>query len=117
MSLNETLDSLLSKVKDLARTGTVFGDPIEVGETTLLPICKVSVAFGSGTYQSSADAARARDSEAATGAFNMVPLAVVVIHGADSRLLLLDKQDQNMNKLLDLVPNVLDRFAPKKTEG
>jgi uncharacterized spore protein YtfJ len=38
MKFNETLATLLDKVKALAKTETVVGDPIVVNNTTLIPI-------------------------------------------------------------------------------
>ena len=116
MPITETLDSLLQKVKEIARTSTVVGDPIEVGNTTLIPISKMSVGFGTGSYESDAESARNRASEGASGGFHISPIAIIVIHDNDSKLLLLDKQDQNLSKIMDMVPNILDRFIPKKEE-
>ncbi|MCK5520515.1 MAG: hypothetical protein KAI81_05350 [Candidatus Marinimicrobia bacterium] len=114
MAITETIDALLDKVKEIARTTTVVGDPIEIGNIIIIPVSKLSVGFGSGSYGSNASSARNRESEAATGGFNITPMAMIIIQEGDSKLLLLDKKDQSLSKMMDLVPNILDRFVPKK---
>lgn len=113
MAITETLETLLHKVKDLARSSTVVGDPIQVGNSTVIPISKVSVGFGTGAYGSDGQSGRKRDSEGASGGFNVTPVAIVLIQGDDSRLMLLDKEDRTISKIMDLLPDVLDRFVPK----
>ncbi len=114
MAIRDTLDSLLAKVKDIARTSTVFGDPIIIGDIRIIPVSKVSVGFGSGAMQNSRPQDRTRDSEGMTGGFSIVPVALLVVQDNESKLLLLDKQEQNLSKMMDLVPDILDRFVPKK---
>ena len=44
--VNESLETLFSHLEKFLKTETVIGEPIAVGETTLIPI--ITVAFGCG---------------------------------------------------------------------
>ncbi len=47
--LNQIIDTSLQRIKELAHTETVIGDPISLpGGTTILPVCKIALGFGSG---------------------------------------------------------------------
>ncbi len=47
--LNEVIQGALAKVKELADTGTVIGEPIDgVAGTKIIPVSKVSLGFVSG---------------------------------------------------------------------
>ncbi len=47
--LNQIIDTSLQKIKELAHTETVIGDPITLpGGTTILPVSKISMGFASG---------------------------------------------------------------------
>jgi uncharacterized spore protein YtfJ len=114
MKINDTLAILLDKVKALAKTETVVGDPIVVQDTTLIPISKISIGFATGGGEHGVNDKKS-GSDGAGGGISVTPIAVVVVkEGKDSKLLWLGKEDNSVNKLLDLVPNILDRLAPEE---
>ncbi len=114
MKLNDTLATLLDKFKVLAKTETVVGDPIVVKDTTLIPISKISIGFATGGGEHGTDD-RKSGGDGAGGGISVTPIAVVVIkEGKDSKLLWLEKGDRSINKLLDLVPTILNRIAPEE---
>lgn len=48
-NLNEIIDTSLARIKELAKSETVIGDPISVpGGVTIVPVSKVSLGFASG---------------------------------------------------------------------
>ena len=51
-NIADTIRQALSEVRSMADSQTIVGDPIVVGETTLIPVSKVSigVGLGGGTY-------------------------------------------------------------------
>jgi len=113
MKVNDTLSTLLDKVRSLAKTETVVGDPIVVQDITLVPISKISVGFAAGNAEQGEES-RKNGGEGAGGGVSITPLAVVVVKkGQESRLLWLTKEDRSLNKLLDLVPDILDRVMPE----
>jgi uncharacterized spore protein YtfJ len=113
MKLNETLSVLLDKVKVLAKTETVVGDPIVVQDVTLVPISKISIGFATGNAEKGKEDKK-NGGEGAGGGISITPLVVVVVKkGQESRLLWLEKEDRSINKLLDLVPGILDKVFPE----
>ncbi|MCK4530215.1 MAG: sporulation protein [Candidatus Marinimicrobia bacterium] len=114
MKINDTLAILLDKVRALAKTETVVGDPIVVQDTTLIPISKISIGFATGGGEHGVNDKKS-GADGAGGGISVTPIAVVVVkEGKDSKLLWLGKEDNSLNKLLDLVPNILDRLAPEE---
>ena len=51
-NIADTIRQALSEVRSMADSQTIIGEPIVVGETTLIPVSKVSigVGIGGGTY-------------------------------------------------------------------
>lgn len=48
-NLNEIIDTSLARIKELAKSETVIGNPISVpGGVTIVPVSKVSLGFASG---------------------------------------------------------------------
>jgi uncharacterized spore protein YtfJ len=113
MTFNDTLATLLEKVKTIAKTETVVGDPIVVKDTTIIPISKIRIGFATGGGEHGVDNKKS-GGDGAGGGISVTPIAVVVItEGKDSKLLWLEKEDSSVNKLLDLVPGILDRIIPE----
>lgn len=114
--IKETIETLLTKAKEIARMDTVIGEPVLLDGVSLIPISKVTVGFGIGGLDNDTDSKK-KKSEAATGAVQITPIAVIAVSEGKSKLLMLEKNEQSMSKLIDLVPDILDRFAPRKTKN
>lgn len=109
--VNETIETLLKKAEEIAKTKTIVGDPIKVGEVTIIPISKISIGFGAGGGKNNKNDAIG---EGAGGGINIQPVAIISIYKNSSKLLMLGKKEQTVEKILDLVPNILERFSPKE---
>jgi len=48
MSLAEIINTALEKMQYIAKTETVFGEPIVAGDVTLIPVSRVSIGFAAG---------------------------------------------------------------------
>ncbi|MDF2504778.1 spore germination protein GerW family protein [Clostridium sp.] len=85
-SLKENLDTLFTNLEKFLKTETVVGEPIVVGETTLIPI--ISLSFGCGTGGGN-DGTKSQ-SKSGTGlgaAAKVTPNAVISITGDKVTLL------------------------------
>ncbi|MDD5581903.1 MAG: spore germination protein GerW family protein [Candidatus Marinimicrobia bacterium] len=114
--MNQTLEKLLDKAHEFLNTKTVVGDPIYVEDVTLIPISKISVGFGSGDHNNKKSSSNDSSiSEGFGGGMIINPIAVIAVHEGHAKLMMLSEKDHEVSKILDLVPDLLDRFAPKKT--
>jgi len=87
---------------------TVVGDAIHIGETIILPLVDVSFAVGAGAYNEE------KKEKGAGGLGGKIsPSAVLVIQNGKTRLVNIKNQD-TITKLLDLIPDVMDRISDKK---
>jgi uncharacterized spore protein YtfJ len=48
MRITQLFDSLTERLRQSAQVGNVFGEPIEVGEKTILPVARIGYGFGGG---------------------------------------------------------------------
>ena len=114
-SIKENVDSLFSNLEKFLKTETVVGEPIVVGDTTLVPI--ISVAFGCGTGSGKgADKKEASGGGAGLGAAaKITPNAIVVIKGDKVNLLPISGKN-SLDNLIDLVPGIISKIKPKKAE-
>ena len=106
-NFNGVVQSLLSGMNTIMSSKTVVGEATKVGDTIVLPL--VDVSFGVGAGATSAD-----KKDGGCGGFGakMSPSAVLVIKDGSTKLVNIKNQDA-VTKILDLVPDVVDRFTKK----
>ena len=46
--VNKIMENTLEKMREMVDVSTIIGDPIQTGNTTLIPVSKVSYGFTSG---------------------------------------------------------------------
>ena len=82
----------------------------KIGDTIILPL--VDVTFGVG-----AGAGRKEKQDSAGGGMTgkMTPSAVLVIKNGQTKLVNVKNQD-TVTKILDMIPDILDRFTTKKED-
>ena len=106
-NFKSTVEALFKGMDAVVSSKTVVGDAIHINDTIILPL--VDVSFGIGAGSSSAD-----KKEKGMGGIGgkMSPSAVIVIQGGKTKLVKVKNQD-TITKILDMVPDVVDRFTGK----
>ncbi|SHI60822.1 GerW family sporulation protein [Lutispora thermophila] len=114
--IDTSLELAFEKLKNFLKTETVIGEPITVGEVTLIPIVTVSFGCSGGAGQGT----DAKGSEGGGGGLGVgakiSPDAVLVIKNGEVSLLQL-KQKQNLDKLLNMVPELITKININKSEN
>ena len=87
---------------------TVVGDAIHIGETIILPLVDVSFAVGAGAFNE-----EKKEKGAGGLGGKITPSAVLVIQNGKTKLVNIKNQD-TITKILDLIPDVVDRITDKK---
>ncbi len=108
MNLDGKASVLLEKLKGIAQTDTVVGQPIVAEGVTLIPVSRVSVGFGLGGHSGKGEAA------GSGGGLSVEPIAFVVVKDDDVRIVSLTRDKDVIGKALDLVPEVLSLLKKEK---
>ena len=109
-NFNSVMTSLLKGVDSVLSTKTVVGEPINVGDTILVPLVDVSFGLGAGAGN--------QDKKASGGGGvggKMSPSAILVIQNGKTKLVNIKQQD-GVTKILDMVPDLVDRFTHKNDD-
>lgn len=104
------IESLMKGMNAVIGTKTVVGDATQVGDTIILPL--VDVSFGVGAGASASD-----KKNGGGGGFSakMSPSAVLVIKNGSTKLVNVKNQDM-VTKVLDMIPDVVEKFTTPKEE-
>lgn len=109
-SFKTTMESLFKGMDGVVSSKTVVGDAIHIGGTIILPLVDVSFGIGAGAFSGD-------KKEKGMGGIGgkMSPSAVIVIQDGKTRLVNIKNQD-TITKILDMIPDVVDRFTTDKEE-
>ena len=104
--LNESIQSLMKGFDAMLNTKMVVGDPVYAGDTMILPLMDVSIGVGAGSYGG-------KSSSTGGGMSAKVsPNAVLIVLDGAVRLVSAKNQD-TVTRILDMVPDVVDRLTGK----
>lgn len=104
-SFKGTVESLFKGIDGIISSKTVVGDAIHIGDTIILPLVDVSFGLGAGALSSDK-----KDQGGGGIGGKMTPCAVLVIQNGKTKLVNIKNQD-TITKILDMVPDVVDKFT------
>jgi len=110
--VKDNLQDLFSKLEGHLSTKTVVGEPVHIGEVILIPLVDVSLGMGTAMVANTEeDAGKKGGKDGGGGALGakMTPSAVVVISGGTVQLVNI-KNQESVNKVLDMIPGILSKL-------
>ena len=105
-----TVDALFQGMNGIVSSKTVVGDAIHIGDTIILPLIDVSFGVGAGDFNGDK-----KEKGAGGLGGKMTPCAVLVIQNGKTKLVNIKNQD-TMTKILDMIPDAIDKFSSGKDE-
>ena len=105
----QVMESLFKGMDAFLSAKTVIGEATKIGDIIILPLVDVSFGVGAGV---SAGEKKNGGGGAMTG--KMSPSAVLVIKPDGSTKLVNVKNQDTMTKILDMIPDLVDKITKKK---
>ncbi|MDD2980375.1 MAG: GerW family sporulation protein [Hespellia sp.] len=109
-NFKNTVEALFHGMDSVITSKTVVGDAIQIDGTIIVPLIDVSFAVGAGAFRGDK-----KDKGAGGLGGKMMPSAVLVIRDGSTKLVNIKNQD-TMTKILDMVPDLVDRFTTRKED-
>ena len=109
---NSTVTTLFKGMDAFLTSKTVVGDPITVGDTTIIPLVDVNFGVGAGAM------GNAKGTNNAGGGMGgkLSPTAAIIIRGSEIRMMPV-VDESTLSKVIDMVPGVVGKvqdFLNKK---
>lgn len=112
--LSQTVESLFQGLDNFMSTKTVIGEAVKFEDgTIILPLVDVSFGVGAGAFT---NGEKKKNNAAGGLGGNMSPSAVLVIQNGTTKLVNIKNQD-GLTKILDLVPDFVNKFLNGKEEN
>lgn len=116
LPIDSSMELIFDKLEKFLKTETVVGEPIQIGDITLIPIISVSFGCGGGSGQG-------KDSKGSDGVGGGIgigakvsPDAILVIKNGEATILPI-KQKHNIEKLINMVPELVKKFDINKVRN
>lgn len=100
-----TVDALFKGMDAFVATKTVVGDAVKVEDTIILPLVDVTCGMAAGSF-----AENAKQNGAGGMHAKMSPSAILIIQNGVTKLVNIKQQDA-VTKILDMVPDFVNKFT------
>ena len=96
-------EDFLPQLKDFVKAETVFGEPYQVGDVTLIPVNSVKVGFAVGGGK-----VEKKDNQGGGGGVLLTPVAFLVVK--EGNVTIQNLNSGTVENVMQKVPDVLERF-------
>ena len=109
-TFEKTVESLFKGMDSFITTKTVVGDAIHIGDTFIIPLVDVCFGVGAGAFSGE----KINNGGGGMGG-KISPCSILVLQNGTTKLINVKNQDA-MTKVLDMVPDIINKFTSKKEE-
>lgn len=114
-NFNETIGSLFKGMDSLVSAKTVVGNAVNVNGTILIPLVDVSFGVGAGVSDNEKNGTGTKNGAAGGLGGKVTPNAILVIKDDQIKLVNVKNQDA-FSKIIDMVPDVINKFTGKNAD-
>lgn len=109
--LEGLVDVAMQKLKSIADGETVVGNPITVGDTTIIPISSVKVGFATGGSDLPTKNPKEQFGGGTGGGLTVEPVAFITITKGEVKLLQMTVNQSKGSAIINMVPDVVDKIT------
>ena len=108
---SSTVEALFKGMDNFVTTKTVVGEAVKIDDTIILPLVDVTCAMAAGAFSQPS-----KNNGAGGMSAKMSPSAILVIQNGVTKLVNIKHQDA-VTKIIDMVPDFVNRFVGGKDDG
>lgn len=117
MDLTANVDAIMGRLEKILNTKTVVGEPIQVGNVTLIPVADVTFGFGSGGGSGGSCPDKpnepAGEGGGGGGGARVAPKAVIVIQGDQVSVMPMSRGGA-IERVMEAVPGLIEKLQTMK---
>ena len=112
-NLPNMLQDTISKIREMVDVNNVIGEPITVGDVTIVPVSKVSVGFGGGGSDYVKNVGSGEPFGGGVGGgVKVTPTCFLIIKDGNVRMMpVAAPASTTADRLVEMVPDTLDKIA------
>lgn len=109
--VNKIMESTLDKMRDMVDVSTIVGEPVVTGNTTLIPVSKVSYGFTSGGTDLPSKQNAELFGGAGGGGISITPVAFIVIENGKCRMMQINNYTSSADRAIAMIPELVDKLT------
>jgi len=113
-SVSDLIKSVVGELKEVATSETVVGEPVTVGDRTVIPVVKISFGFGAGGGQGEAPGNGTGFGGGGGGGAKIEPAAFIVMDKDGIKLLPAGKG--KWDTIIDAIPGIAKKLGKLKDQ-
>ena len=114
-NLPNMLQDTISKIREMVDVNNVIGEPIVVGDISIIPVSKVSVGFGGGGSDFVSKNPNKQDTPfggGAGGGVKVTPICFLIVKDGNVRMMpVAAPASTTADRIVEMVPDTLDKIA------
>ena len=116
-SIKSIMDVTMDKLRAMVDANTIIGDPIVVGDVTLLPVSKVSFGLATGGSDFPSKTQSGLFGGGGGAGLKVIPVGFLVVSGTSVKMLPVDTATESpADRLVELIPDLLEQVSKKWEE-
>ena len=116
--LNELIGTIMGELKEIARSESIVGEPVTLGEKMVVPVTRLSLGFAVGGGEGKAREKGSNFGGAGGGGGKVEPVGFIVIQ--ENEVSFLPTKPGKFEGLIDAIPGVINKvkdIIPDKDKG
>lgn len=111
-NIKEIMDTTIDKIRTMVDADTIIGQPIVLGQTTVIPVSKVSFGLATGGSDfSGKHAAQPMFGGGGGAGVSISPVAFLAVNGGEVKLMQIYKDSSAADKAVAMVPELFDKIS------
>ena len=109
----DIFNTILDHLEVISKAETVLGEPITVGEKTVVPVVKMSLGFGAGGNDESGKEKNISGGGGG-GGVSISPVGFIIMEG--EKTFFLPVKAKSVSALTEMIPNIIEKVSSLKKE-
>ncbi len=109
--VNKIMENTLEKMRQMVDVSTIIGEPMVTGNTTLIPVSKVSYGFTSGGTDLPSKNNAELFGGGGGGGITITPVAFIVIENGKSRMMQINNYTSSADRAIAMIPELVDKVT------
>ena len=114
-NLPNMLQDTISKIREMVDVNNVIGEPIRVGDVSIIPVSKVSVGFGGGGSDFVSKNPTKQDTPfggGVGGGVKVTPICFLIVKDGAVRMMpVAAPANTTADRIVEMVPDTLDKIS------
>ena len=115
--VNKLMECTLQRMRDMVDTSTIIGEPIVSGDTTLIPVSKVTYGFTSGGTDLPSKQNQELFGGAGGGGISITPIAFIVVENGKTRMMQINNYSSSADRAIAMIPELVDKLTELIASG